>query len=106
MYRVANTNTSTMMQGDPRRARGCIQQRVEQRPVGDRIAAVFHRLRFAVWRGHRSTIQVVTPNHNRGLDNALRYQVVEQARLCPVAHTLASRYAQVDPGNVFSVLPT
>ena len=47
---------AAVMDADPRRAGGGVHQRVEQRPVGDRIGAVAHRLRLAV-RATRRTPQ-------------------------------------------------
>ena len=42
-----------------------LTQRVEQRPVGDRVGAVAHRLGLALGRGDRARVEVVAPDHDR-----------------------------------------
>ena len=49
----------------PRRRRSGVDQRVEQRPVGDRVGAVEHRLGLAVGRGDRAAVEVVAADDDR-----------------------------------------
>ena len=48
VLRVAHADAAAVMERNPGRAAGGAEQRVEQRPVGHRIAAILHRLRLAV----------------------------------------------------------
>jgi hypothetical protein len=61
-------------------------QRVEQRPVGDRVGPVEHRLGLAIGAGHRPTVEVVATDDDRGTHCARGDEVVEQrARLVALA---------------------
>src|ERR1039458_1072325 len=51
----------------PRRSRRRIHQRIQQRPVGHRVRAIFHAFGFAERRSHRPAIQVIAPNHDGSL---------------------------------------
>ena len=62
--RVADPDAAAVMDADPRRARRRIEERVEDRPVGDRVGAVPHRLGLAVGRGDRARVEVVAPDHD------------------------------------------
>ena len=67
----------------PRRGR---EERVQDRPVGDRVGAVHHRLGLAERRGDRAGIEVVAADHDRRRHLAAADELVEdQARLRPVA---------------------
>ncbi len=77
-----------VMQRDPARARRRVDQRVEQRPVGDRVGAVDHALRLPVGRRHRPRVEVVAPDHDRRADLAGRDHRVE-AQPQPVALAVA-----------------
>ena len=48
VLRIAHPDAAAVMQADPCRAARGVQEGVEQRPIGDRIAAVEHRFRFAI----------------------------------------------------------
>jgi len=45
---VADPDAATVVDADPRRSRGRVHERVEERPVGDGVAAIEHRLGLAV----------------------------------------------------------
>jgi hypothetical protein len=77
MHGVADPDATTMMDRDPARPARGVEQRVEQRPVGDRIGAVLHVLGLAVGRCHRSGIQVIAPDHDRRSDPTLLHQPIE-----------------------------
>ena len=51
----------------PRRS---IDERIEQRPIGDRVAAIEHRFRFAEGRCNRTRIEMIASNDNRRFDLA------------------------------------
>ena len=66
--RVADPDAAAVMDADPGRAGGDVQQRVQDRPVGDRVGAVLHRLGLAVGRGDRAGVEVVAADHDGCLD--------------------------------------
>ena len=76
--RVADPDAAAVVDADPRRARGHVHERVEDRPVGDRVGAVPHRLRLAVRRGDRAGVEVVAPDHHRRLDLAAADELVDR----------------------------
>jgi hypothetical protein len=48
VLRVAHADAAAVVQADPGGAAGGVEQRVEQRPVGDGVAAVLHAFGLAV----------------------------------------------------------
>ena len=46
-----HADTAAVVERYPGGAVDRVDQRIEDRPVGDRIAAIEHRFSFAVWRG-------------------------------------------------------
>ena len=72
-----DAHAAAMVQRDPGRARGAVQQRVQQRPVGDRVGAVAHRLGLAVRAGDGTGIEMVAADHDRRLQLAARHHLVE-----------------------------
>ena len=64
------------MYGNPGSAGGCVHERVEQSPVGDRIAAVDHSFGFAKRRRNGAGIEVVAANDDRRFDLAALHQLV------------------------------
>ena len=68
--RVADPDAAAVVDAHPGRARGDVDERVQDRPVGDRVRAVAHRLGLAVRRGDRAGIEVVAADHDRRLDRA------------------------------------
>ena len=59
-------------------ARRGVEQRVEDRPIGDRVAAVAHGLGLAVRRRDAPGVEVVAPDDDRRADRAVAHQVVER----------------------------
>ena len=59
-------------------ARRGVHERVEQRPVGDGVGAVEHRLGLAVGRGDRAAVEVVATDHEGRLHRARRHELVER----------------------------
>src|SRR5438094_10651074 len=62
VQRVPDSDAAAVVERHPAGAGGGVQQCVEDRPVGDGVRAVLHRLRLAEWRGHGARIEVVTPD--------------------------------------------
>ena len=46
-YGIRDSNASAVVDRNPRCARSCVQQRVEQRPICNCVRSVFHTLGFA-----------------------------------------------------------
>ena len=51
MERIPHADAPAVMKRDPTRAGGSIEKRIENRPVGDRVARIAHAFRFPVGRG-------------------------------------------------------
>ncbi len=84
----ANPDAAAVVDGDPRGPAGRVQQRIEQRPVGNGIRPVEHLLGFTVRRGHRTAVEVVAADHDRGFQAPVRHHLVE-AQTGPVAFAVA-----------------
>src|SRR6266852_2258366 len=78
VQRVADAHAAAVVDRDPRRARRSIHQRIQQRPVGHRVRAIFHAFGFAKRRSHRATIQVIAPKHDGSFDRAFSHQLVNR----------------------------
>ena len=75
--RVADPDAAAVVHRHPRGARRRREQRVQHRPVGDRVGAVLHRLGLAERRGHRAGVEVVAADHDRRRHLAAADEVVE-----------------------------
>ena len=77
-----------------------LTQRVEDRPVGDRVRAVAHRLGLPLGRGDRARVEVVAADHDRRPDLARGDHLVEaQPGAVALAVARASRCAPAGPGS-------
>ena len=76
--RVADADAAAVVDADPGRAGGDVQQRVQDRPVGDRVGAVLHRLGLAVGRRDRAGVEVVAADDDRRLDLAAADELVDR----------------------------
>ena len=56
---VAHADAAAVMDRHPGRAAGGVEQRIEQRPVRDRIRAVPHRFGFPIRARHGARVQVI-----------------------------------------------
>src|SRR6478736_6575311 len=74
---ATDADPAAVVDGHPGRAGRGVDQRVEQRPVGDRVGPVEHRLGLPVRRGDRAAVEVVPADHDRGLELAGRHHLVE-----------------------------
>ena len=83
---AAHADPAPVMDRHPRGAGRDVHHRVQQRPVGDGIGTVLHRLGLPVRRCHRAAVEVVAADHDRGLQRAVGHHLVEPlARLVPLA---------------------
>src|SRR5438093_848158 len=75
--RVSDPHTAAVVDGDQIRAGRRVQQRVEQRPVRDRIGAVPHPLRLAVRGRHRAGVQMIPGDDDGPAELARRHNAVD-----------------------------
>ena len=86
--RLADPDAAAVMDAHPRRAARGVKERVQDRPVGDGIGTVAHRLRLSVRRRHRTRVEVVAPDHDRRAHHAPRDEIVER-EACSIAFAVA-----------------
>src|SRR5438270_4896595 len=65
VYGVADADAAAVVHGHPGRARGGVDERVEDRPVGDGVAAVAHPFGLTERRRDRARIEMVASDHDR-----------------------------------------
>src|SRR6266542_6003844 len=88
MLRVSDAYAAAVVDGEPRCARGGIEQRIEQGPIGDGVAAVPHAFGLAKGRCHRAAVEVVASHHHRRLELAELHEAIDrQAELGALAVT-------------------
>ena len=75
---VADTDSAAVMDAHPGRSRGHVQERVQDRPVGDRVGAVPHRLGLPVRGCDRSRVEVIAADHHRGAYAARVHELVDR----------------------------
>ena len=75
--RVADADAAPVVHAHPVRAGRRVDQRVEDRPVGDRVGTVEHRLGLAVRARDASGIEVVSADHDGCADRPARDELVE-----------------------------
>ena len=98
--RQPHADAAAVVERDPRRARRGVDERVEDRPVGDRVRAVAHRLGLALGRGDRAGVEVVAADHDRRRHLARGDQLVEaQPGAGGARRSRASRSAPAGPGS-------
>jgi hypothetical protein len=84
--RVADADAAAVMDAHPGRACCDVDERVEDRPVGDRIRPVAHRLRLAIRRGDGSGVEMIAADHDGRLHRAAPHELVHrEPRLRAVA---------------------
>src|SRR5271166_1189430 len=76
VLRVADAHATSVVDGDPGRAAGGVEQGVEQGPVGDGVAAIFHGFGFSVWRSDRAAVEMVATHDDGRLELASLDHVV------------------------------
>ena len=76
MDAIANAHPAAVVQAHPCGPAHRIDERVEQRPVGNGVGAVAHGFGLAIRARHRTAIQVVTADDN-GCHDSLCHHVVE-----------------------------
>ena len=88
VQRVADADAAAMVHRHPGGAARRIEQRIQDRPVGNRVAAVAHAFGLAIRRRHRAGVEMIAADHDRRLDAALAHQLVDaqaEARALAVA---------------------
>ena len=77
VLRIAHADAAAVVERHPSRARRGVEQRVEQRPVADGVAAVLHALGLAVGRGDAAAVEMVAADDDRRRDFAVPHHLVE-----------------------------
>ncbi len=77
---ITDADAAAVVDADDVRARRAVQQGVQDRPVGDRVGAVAHRLRLAVRLGDAPGVEVVAGDDDRRRDFALGDEFVDAER--------------------------
>ncbi|MNV86074.1 hypothetical protein D3C71_1800780 [compost metagenome] len=86
MLRIAHPHSAPVMDRHPAGSCGRVDQRIQQRPVGDGITAVQHAFRLPVRRGHGAGIQMIpADDHRSGQLPGSNHIVEELAERCPLA---------------------
>ena len=75
--RIADADTASVMHAHPGRAAGCIEESVQNRPVGNGVRAIFHPFGLAIRRGDRATVEMVATDYHGSLELAPGYERVE-----------------------------
>src|ERR1051325_4090813 len=76
--RVAYAHSAAVVEGDPRGAARCVEQRVQDGPVGDGVRAVAHGLGLAEGRGDGARVQVVAADGDGRLQVSALDQLVHR----------------------------
>ncbi len=61
---VADAHAAAVMEADPGRAAGSVDQRIKNGPIGDGVGAIFHAFRFAIGAGHGAAVKVITADYD------------------------------------------
>src|SRR5581483_5271160 len=76
--RVADSDAAAVVDADPTGTRCGVHERVQDRPVGDRVRAVAHRFRLPVRGGNRAGVEVVAADHDRRGDATRANELVDR----------------------------
>ena len=75
--RAADADAAAVVDAHPRGARTRVDEAVQERPVGDRVRPVDHRLGLAVGRGDRARVEVIAADHDRRLQFTGTHHLIE-----------------------------
>ena len=92
--RAADADAAAVVDAHPGGARARVDEAVEERPVGDRVRPVDHRLGLAVGRGDRARVEVIAADHDRRLQFTGTHHLIEaqpEAVSLPVAEPADAR---------------
>ena len=78
MLRVADADAAAVVDRNPGCARRGVQQRVQQRPIGDCVRAVQHGFRLAIGRSDRAGVQMIAADDDGRFDLAATHVVVHR----------------------------
>src|SRR5262245_35549899 len=88
MLRVTHADTAAVMERNPRRPARRAQQRVEQRPIGNRIRTILHAFGFAIRTRDRAGVEMIATNDDRRLELTRRDHFIERkAEPMPLSQT-------------------
>src|SRR5262245_8641426 len=59
MQRVSDAHATTVMERHPRGTTRGVEQRIQNRPIGDGVRAIPHRFRFPKWRRDAPRIEMI-----------------------------------------------
>ena len=57
--RVTHAHAAAVVEADPRRSRCSVEQRIQDRPIRNRVRSIEHLFRLAIGAGHRAGIEMV-----------------------------------------------
>src|SRR6185503_21088154 len=77
VLREAHADAAAVVDRYPGRAARGVEERVQERPVGNRVRAILHGFRLAIRARDRAGVEVVTADHDRRSELALRDHFVE-----------------------------
>src|SRR5574343_237041 len=77
MNGIAHSYAASMMQTYPTGTAGCIDEGIQDRPVGYRITTIHHGFSFAIGRSHGSGIEMIATDHDRRLYFSGAHQFIE-----------------------------
>ena len=78
MLRIADADAAAVMDRYPRRAARGREKGIEQRPIGNRVAAVHHRFGLAIGARDRARVEVVAADDDRRFQFTRRDHLVER----------------------------
>src|SRR5438309_10970692 len=78
MDRVADADAAAVMHRYPRRSRRRVEEGVEDRPAGDGVAPVAHRLGLAEGGRHRARVEVIAADDDRRPELAATDELVDR----------------------------
>src|SRR4030095_7575298 len=83
--RAAHPAAGALMDGHEIGAACRVEQRIEERPVSNRVAAVLHALRLAAGLRDGARVEMIARHRDRPAELAALHQVVKhEARLVPL----------------------
>src|SRR3954447_7611411 len=88
MNAVTHAYTAAMMQAYPTCTACGVDQRIQQRPIGNGIAAIEHGFGFAVGACNTSGIEMIAANNNRRLHFSGAHKFIE-CETCFFSFTLS-----------------
>ena len=92
VQRVADSNAATVVDGDPACPSGGVEERIQDWPIGNGVAAIRHGFRFPIWRCDRSAIEMIATDDDGSLQPPVRNHPVH-------FESEARAFAVTEPAN-------